>query len=245
MKIMSFNVKHIPLEDIFFLWKKRYEKVAEFIEHEKPDILGMQEITKKGKKFLEKKLSNYNIVGESRHSIIFTNEYNPILIKKDYKILNSNTYSLYYNINKLCTKTKDDNFPRICVIAHIKKNDIKYMIVNTHIDNSSFNNKKRLLNILKEIIETNQKSDEFVIIMGDYNMTIGNKNLLNFSKDFLNPFKDYKEGTFPSLPDIRPLDHIFIDKRLSFSCDKIHKNSNERYFLSDHNPISCLINEKK
>ena len=245
MKVMSFNVKHIPIEDILFLWKKRYRRLVQYIKENNPDILGMQEITRSGKKYLEKELNDYNIIGDSRHSFIFTDEYNPILINKKYVIEHTKTYSLSENIYKLGTKTKLDTFPRICVIAHISYNKNKYLIINTHIDNSSFENKKRLLNILNEIINKEKKSNEYVIIMGDFNMTMGNKNLADFSKMFLNPFKDYIEGTFPSSPNLRPLDHIFLDKKLKFSNDVILKNSNERGFLSDHNPICCDVILKK
>ena len=245
MKVMSFNVKHISIEDIFFIWKKRYRRVAQFIRNEDPDVLGMQEITKKGKKFLSNYLPEYNIVGESRHSGFFTDEYNPILIKKKYKITSYKTYSLSDNIEKLGTKTKQDNFPRICVVVHMETKKERYVLINTHIDNSDFENRKRLLNILEKIIVKENNDNELIVIMGDYNMTIGNKNLAAFSKKYLNPFKDYTESTFPELSHLKPLDHIFLDKRLDFSDDKIHKNSNDRGFLSDHNPISCCIKLKK
>ena len=245
MKIMSFNVKHIPFEDFFFIWKKRYKKLINLIKRENPDILGMQEITKSGKKYIEKKLTQYNVIGDSRHSAFLTDEYNPVLIKKEYNIKSSKTYSLSENINKLGTKTKDDNYPRICVVVHINKNSDNFLIVNTHIDNSSFENKNRLLEILKKIIKDEKKDNEFIIMLGDYNMTMGNVNLYNFSKEYVSPFKDYKEGTFPSSLNLRALDHIFLDKRLNYSKDKIHKDSNDRGFLSDHNPISCIVTLKK
>ena len=176
---------------------------------------------------------------------IFTNEYNPILIKKDYELISNNTFSLSENIYKLGNKTKNDKFPRICVVDHIKKDNKKYIIVNTHIDNSSFQNKKRLLDIYEKIIDKELSDDEYIILMGDYNMTIDNKNLKFFSKKYLDPFKDYKIGTFPALPNLKALDHIFIDKKLGYCDDKIYTDSNDRCFLSDHNPIGCSVSEKK
>ena len=245
MKIMSFNVKHNIIEDVLFTWKKRYKMVKQFIEKEDPDILGMQEITRLGNSFFKRKFYNYNIIGDSRHSSFLTNEYNPILIKKEFNILSYNTYSLSSNINKLGTKTDEDKFPRICVVAHVEKDEKKFIIVNTHLDNSGFENKKRLLGILEGIINKEKKKDEFAIIMGDFNMTLGNKNLLEFSKKYVNPFKDHNEGTFISLTNSKTLDYIFIDKKLGFLDDKIYKNSNDNGFLSDHNPISCCIKLKK
>ena len=54
MKVMTFNLKHRILEDIFGLWKKRYVKIVDYIKNENPDIIGVQELTRKGKRFLKK-----------------------------------------------------------------------------------------------------------------------------------------------------------------------------------------------
>ena len=115
------------------------------------------------------------------------------------------------------------------------------MIANTHIDNSSTENKKRMLDIFDKIVEDHKKSEEYVIITGDFNMTYDNKNLVNYAKKYNDPFRNYTIGTFPSVPDMKALDHIFLDKRLSYYGDKIYSDSNDNGFMSDHNPISCIV----
>ena len=244
LKVMSFNLRHIIKEELIGLWKIRYKRIVDFIESESPDIIGVQELTRKGRKFLKKNLPNYKIVGKRRASIIFTNEYNSILIKKNIKIKGHKTYSLSDKINILGRKTKDENFPRICTLAHIEKENIKYLIANTHIDNSNTDNKKRQLTIFDNIIKNHKKDEEYLIITGDFNMTMNNKNLYNYSKAYIAPFKDYKIGTFPSNPDMRALDHIFLDSRLEYYNETIYSDSNERGFMSDHNPISCIVKVK-
>lgn len=244
LKVMSFNLRHIIKEELLGLWKIRYKRIVDFIESESPDIIGVQELTKKGRKFLKKNLPDYKIVGKRRASIIFTNEYNCILIKKNIIIKGHKTYSLSDKINILGRKSKSDNFPRICTLAHIEKENVKYLIANTHIDNSSTENKKRQLAIFDNIIKTHIKEDEYLIITGDFNMTMNNKNLLSYSKDFNTPFKNYKIGTFPSMPDMRALDHIFLDNRLEYYNETIYSDSNENGFMSDHNPISCIVRVK-
>jgi endonuclease/exonuclease/phosphatase family metal-dependent hydrolase len=242
MKVMTYNIVHKPLE---VLWRKRFNKVVEFIKNENPDVIGMQEIIGKGYRYFKKKLDNYYVLGEPRHSVIFTNEYNPLLIKKDYELISYNTYSLSDNINKLGTKTKEDNYPRICVLAHIRKDNDKYLVINTHIDNSNSKNKKRLLDILKSIIEKEFNDDEYLILLGDYNMTLDNDNLAEFSKEFNNPFKENCYGSFCVNPKVKSIDHIFVDKRLDYCDDKIHKNTNDERVLSDHYPLSCIIKKEK
>ena len=244
IKVMSFNLRHIIKEELVGLWKIRYRRIIDFIDSESPDIVGLQELTRKGKKYLKKHLKDYDIVGKKRYSIIFTNEYNCILIKKDFKIKGHKTYSLSDKINILGRKSKSDNFPRICTLAHIERENDKFLIANTHIDNSSAENKNRQLKIFDNIIKTHKKDDEYLIITGDFNMTMNNKNLYNYSKDYVTPFKDYMTGTFPSVPDMRALDHIFLDQRLEYSDEIIYSDSNDRGFMSDHNPISCIVRVK-
>ncbi len=244
IKVMSFNLRHIIKEELFGIWKTRYRRIIDFIDEESPDIIGVQELTRKGKRYLKKNLRDYKIVGKRRYSIIFTNEYNCVLVKRDFKIKGHKTYSLSDKINILGRKSKSDNFPRICTLVHLEKENYKFLVANTHIDNSSTENKKRQLNIFNNIINTHKKEEELLIITGDFNMTMDNRNLSNYSKNFVAPFKDYAIGTFPSVPDMRALDHIFLDQRLDFFDEKIYSDSNEKGFMSDHNPISCIVTIK-
>ena len=244
IKVMSFNLRHIIKEEMFGLWKKRYDRIVDFIISENPDILGVQELTRKGKRYLKRNLREYKIVGKRRYSIIFTNEYNCVLVKKKFKIKGHKTYSLSDKINILGRKSKADNFPRICTLVHIEIDSEKYLIANTHIDNSSKENKKRQLDIFNKIVKTHKKEDEHEIITGDFNMTLDNNNLVKYAENYVDPFKDYTTSTFPSDPDMKALDHIFLDNRLTYSNEVIYSHSNDDGFMSDHNPISCIVEIK-
>jgi endonuclease/exonuclease/phosphatase family metal-dependent hydrolase len=72
-------------------------------------------------------------------------------------------------------------------------------------------------------------------------MTLDNENLLKYSKKYVDPFKNHKETTFPQDTSIKALDHIFLDQRLTYSDEIIYSNSNDNGFMSDHNPISCIV----
>lgn len=242
LKVMSFNLRHIIKEEFFGLWKNRYSRIVDFIQSQDPDIVGVQELTRKGKRYLKRNLKKYDIIGKKRHSIIFTNEYNCLLIKKDIKISWHKTFSLSDKINRLGRKAKSDNFPRICTVAHIQKENIKYFISNTHLDNSSSDNKKRMLGIFDSINKKYKKEEEYIIIMGDFNMSLNNNNLVKYSEKYLDPFKDYLGTTFPSDPDMRAIDHIFLDKKFKYKNAEVHTDSNDFGFMSDHYPISCEIN---
>ena len=242
LKVMSFNLRHIIKEEFFGVWKTRYARIVDFILSERPDIIGVQELTRKGKRYLKRYLRDYDIIGKKRHSIIFTNEYNCLLIKKDIKITWHKTFSLSDKINKLGRKSKEDNFPRICTVAHIQKENIKYFVANTHIDNSNSENKKRMLGIFDSIVKKYKKEEEHVIIMGDFNMSLNNNGLAKYAEHYLDPFKDYLGSTYVPDPDMRAIDHIFLDKKFKYKNEEVHTDLNDFGFMSDHYPLSCEIN---
>ena len=108
-------------------------------------------------------------------------------------------------------------------------------------DNSSTQNKKRLLDIFDSIVEKYKKEDEYVIITGDFNMSLDNRYLIKYAEKYLDPFKNHDEGSFPSIPDLKAIDHIFLDKKVLFTKEIIHSDSNNDGYMSDHYPMSCEI----
>ncbi len=237
MLIMSFNVKRI----IFFKFG-RYKRVVDYLKIKRPDIIGFQELNDKSLKIYTKDLDNYNIVGKGSSKNILFREYTSIFVDKKYDIISSKTYSLTSKIDNIGYKEKEDNLPRICVVCHIRDKKNKMLVVNTHIDNTDSNNKYKQLLILERIINDEIEKDEKLILMGDFNMSLNNKRMPLFvdRNRLLDPFNDYLGGSFPSRPDMRMIDHIFLR---GFKCiDRcVDINSNDNGFMSDHNPIMCNI----
>ena len=238
MKIMSFNLKDSIFDNLTFRWLYRYKKILKYILSVNPDIIGTQELTHSGRRYLMKRLTNYNIYGDSRKSNIFNDEYNSIIIKRSYKVKKFSTYSLSDDRDRLGTRGEADNFPRICVVVHCEKNGTKYLIVNTHIDNSKDrSNRRRLLTIVNDIIKEEKARDELLIVTGDFNMTLNN-NIEKFviNNKLINVFEDYKKSTFPSRPEMRMIDYIMVDKKL-----KVKSYSVGDCNMSDHLPIICNL----
>ena len=238
MLIMSFNVKR------FIMFKfGRYKRVINYIKDKKPDIIGFQELTDKSLRLYKKNLNDYNIVGTVGSSKnILLREYCSIFLDKRFKIISEKTYALTHNPNIIGVKEKEDNLPRICVVCHFIDDNNRYMIINTHIDNTDGKNKKKQLDIFQSIIDDELDKDELLIITGDFNMSLNNKNIPKYIKEhkYLDPFFDYMGGSFPSKPDMRMIDHIYLK---GFDCGKfvVDTTSNDCGFLSDHNPISCEV----
>lgn len=240
MLVMSFNAKRI----IFFKFG-RYKRVIDYLKIKKPDIIGFQELNDKSLRLYTNNLSNYNVVGQGSSKNILFREYTSIFVDKKYEIVSSKTYSLTSKIEKIGYKEKEDNLPRIVTLCHIKDKKNKILVVNTHIDNTDSKNKYKQLLILEEIINNEIQKHEKIILMGDFNMSLNNKKIPLFIKrnKFLDPFDDYLGGSFPSRPEMRMIDHIFLR---GFKCinSEVDTKSNDNGFISDHNPIMCNIEYK-
>lgn len=239
MKIMSFNVKNFSFGKLF-----RTRNLYHYIDFIKADIVGFQELNSNSLNYLITNLDDYYIVTGSKSSYIpFYGEYTSILINKKYKIKSYKTYALYKDIDKIRKKDKNDKTPRICVVCHFEKDKKNYMIINTHLDNSDSDNKIKQLNILKTIIDKELSKDEYLIITGDFNMSIDNKRFSKFIKDnkYLDPYKDEKSSSFPSKPNMKMIDHILLDKRLKVIDKHIDKDINDFGYVSDHYSLICEI----
>ena len=72
-------------------------------------------------------------------------------------------------------------------------------------------------------------------------MTRNNNNLEDFAKNYNDVLKDSNKSTFVDVPELLAIDHIFLDKRIKYHNEKIHSDSNDKGYMSDHYPISCEI----
>ena len=112
---------------------------------------------------------------------------------------------------EIYVKSKEDNFPRICTVAHLQKENIKYFFANTHIDNSNSENKKRMLDIFDSIVNKYKKKEEYVIITGDFNMSLNNKYLEKYAEKYLDPLKNYQKTTKNSCWNINFLPNSYLE----------------------------------
>ena len=232
---MSFNLRHSIIQSITGYWFFRYRNIVKYLKKDTYDFIGTQEVTRFSKIYLRKKMTNYNIIGEGRKSRILSNEYNVILVNKKYKISRYKTYSLSNDIEVLGTKLPGYNFPRICTIVHCSDNKNKYMIVNTHIDNSSIYNKKKMLDILDVLLKLDHRKDELIVLTGDFNMSM-NKRIEEFISDnkLKNIFDNDDKGSFVKNKDMRRIDHILVSKKFKIKKAYIDYACNEDKCISDH-----------
>lgn len=246
MKIATFNLLNNSFER-HDKWSNRMESAVSLIKDQNLDLIGTQELSTRSRDYLENKLDDYYIVGGTRDSYGISDEYNSILIKKQkFKLQNQGkTYALSHTPNKKGSKLPLDLFPRIATTIHLSQNNIKYLVVNTHLDHLLGHNRKVQLKILSKIILKEKLPKEKLIVMGDFN-TKTNKHIQQFMEEngLQEACLSTAKSSYRLLPMKKPIDHIFLSNDIETLDTTLIKNKYNGIYPSDHYPLKVLIKNK-
>ncbi len=204
-----------------------------FIMENDIDILGTQETTTRKLRLCEPILTDYGykIYGNGRFGklghifpIKLADETNSIIFKQ----------SLGKGIHTTKLPWRGTVFPRIITRADFA--DIVFL--NTHLDNLNPKVKAKQLLFIKQVIKQLVSEGKKIILTGDFNMTLKNKNLREFIQSLnLIGIKrvDANENSYREI-NFGPLDHIFIPKEW-----KVESISQPQLSISDHKPIIVKV----
>lgn len=241
LTIMTFNIKNKIIFDNFNKYfKLRTQKIIDIIKTANPDVIGLQEVTFKMKKVLEKNFSEYNFFGRSRYNNDEKfDEYNLIMINKKYNVLSSETYSLGSDINKISSKDFLNVFPRVCSYVEFEYKNRNIVFLNTQLDSILNYSRAKQLKRINNIIE--QHNFDNTIIVGDFNLSKDSELLKKFMGVNYNNVSDELE--YPTYKN-KFIDHILLTEKFSLlNILPIDVNKMEKY-PSSHFPIIAKINIK-
>lgn len=205
------------------------------------DIIGLQEVNQRYFERLQVELpKNTSIYGKFRYPKNWLtknlypfstfNESVPIITTK--KIIKQETKVLPWLTSYV---------PRIVTIIEIETKELGPIVVlNTHLDYMKNKTKVKQLKKLESIISKIKKP---IILMGDFNMTIKNKDFQIFKKqmeklNIIHPVID--EATFKNAKQNLAIDHIFLST--CFNIENIILEKSVQYNnFSDHYPIIFKI----
>ena len=223
LKLMTYNIKNNYKEKTF----KRIDKIINIIKEEDTDIIGLQEVNFKVKKYLKNNLKEYQIFGKSRYeNNKIYDEYNTILVKKNITVLKTETYKLYPKHKHAFFSF----FPRIATQVSIKHQNKEIHIFNTHLDVLFNYTRKKELEILNKKITKSENT----IIMGDFNMEPQNK----IFQKFTSHYKNINTVVPTNIHHKLPIDYILISNNITYESAKI---INSKVMPSDHFPITVII----
>lgn len=241
MKIMSFNLRYDTDGDKAHAFRHRKQGIVALIQEEKPMLIGFQEAQPHMEDYLSEQLPDYKRVGLRRDE---GGEANPIYFHRSLNLMDHQTR--WYGDQPLTpgSKHKDADFPRIYTIAEFKH----FVMVNTHLSHMSETARVDAIKQLSEYLK-NHYADKCLFISGDFNQTP--------SEDFLAPLKkplklkscwDYYNQPliktfhgYETVQEGEPIDYIFVCDPIRIREATIHTKKYNDRFVSDHHPISVVI----
>lgn len=224
--------------------------LSDIIKEKEFDFVGTQELTIKYVNELARFLPNYKFYGDYRYGNVLANvmpynENNQIITKQN--VLENKTIWLPWVANNFSdlkdSITKMSIMPRIAtIIVSEDEERRKVCMINTHLDYQISSLQVRQLKTLKKILQKYSQLYD-VILTGDFNMEIGNKNFDLFVDDIKDKLQhvDVDGVTWHGTNGEEAMvDHIFIPKNWKIENTEI-VNLNE---TSDHDAI-CVLAKRR
>ncbi|MCR3906423.1 MAG: endonuclease/exonuclease/phosphatase family protein [Tenericutes bacterium] len=249
LNICSFNIRIDVESDGNNAWEHRKQKVVNFINKNKFDVVGFQEVNPNMQRFLVDELSDYESFGTPRSE---NNELNPIFIKKKlFKVIDSNTYWLTRTPHTPSV-IEGSHFPRIATYVVVEDKDGDTLtFFNTHFDYA--NDKvgyKQAKYFYKELKKVEKEHESAIIVTGDFNQIPDSKtmNYLNKKLDWVYDVREHVGLTFHGFTDEvegYPIDYILFSKHFVLKAFVIGHHAGKNDFLSDHYPIFACLEKAK
>lgn len=259
MKVMTFNLRcDFPL-DFRNRWSARKDIVFDIIDKYDCDIVGVQELTPLMKRDFQSKGKSYNLVGEPRSKKYFV-ESNDLIVKGECKVVNSKTFWLSKNKEKIGSSIWYSVFPRICTTAVVSlKGGKRVRVYNTHLDFLLPHAREYGFKKLSEYIKEEHEKEKLpTIIMGDFNATPNSKLIKDIKENGVmgkrfvavqeknsELYKTSTLGKFKGAEKGVHIDYIFVSEEIEIEEVEIVKYNKMGKYPSDHYPLFAKLKIKE
>ncbi len=261
IKVMTLNIRYDNPRDSLNAWPNRTSIVSNFIQNEKPDLFGMQEVLDHQYEYLDSVLKDYGSVGVGRNNGAKTGEMNPVFFRKErFDIVRTKTFWLSETPEVPGSQAWGAGLPRIVTWIEIadKTNHEHLYYFNTHFahdsDSARIMSSKLLLNKVDSIA-----SGFNFIITGDFNMLPSSAGyaILTGPAESVPILRDsyiisekkpdgpiYTFNGFSDKPGNGRIDFIFVKDGLKVFDHKTIIKKERNVFISDHWPVEAVISLK-
>lgn len=228
------------------VFSHRIHSIEALIDKYHPDVIGAQEVTSSMMKYMDKILSEYQVCGKHRKSMI-NNEANPVFFRKDrFELINEKTLWLSDTPETEGSRYALSQFPRIVTIVRLKdrRTGEETTFASTHLD-VNFASIRNLQAARLCLLLSHEKSP--VCVMGDFNSHAHNDSIMTICRAGYEDCADVRLGStlrgqigstrFSNMP----IDHIFVD--CCFSRKEIRKLTETPHGIwpSDHYPLFAVL----
>ena len=256
---LSFNIRFDNPKDGENAWPNRKEMVGQWVKSESPDVIGLQEALRHQIDDIKKVATAYSEYGVGRDDGKSRGEHCTILyLKKRFSLDKSDCGTFWFSDTpeKIASKSWGNEIPRICTWARFieMKTDKGFYVYNVHYDHRSQPSRLGASELIIQRISKRKRSNEPIILMGDFNASENNPAIKIFKDEPLNlvdtfrvvkpdekmvkTFHGFRGGSFSG----GKIDHVFmLPKMGKVSSAEIVRFNKEKRYLSDHYPVRAKL----
>jgi endonuclease/exonuclease/phosphatase family metal-dependent hydrolase len=258
VKVMSFNIRYNNKADGENAWPNRKDWVAEIVNREQPDVLGLQEAQAGQIKDLEPRLKDYAWSGVGRDDGKDRGEFVPIFYRRDrFEVLDKGQFWLSEKPNEAGSKGWDAAITRLVTWLKLKDktSERTFFVANTHYDHIGPTARHESAKLILEKFPQ-LAGDLPVILTGDFNSSLGSAPYKTITgKDAASTWflvdARVASQTKPKGPDstwngfrkIQPgqqIDFIFT-RGLKCASYEVLTDEKDGKFPSDHLPVVAVV----
>ena len=251
IKVTTFNIRvvaEIDKPDNDF--EKRKFRIFEFVEAEKPDVIGFQEVNDHMRDCLREGLSGYTLVGCGREKS-YHGESATIGYRTDkFELIELKNFWLSPTPSIPGSRYSDQsNCPRVTTAALLKANgaDTPFWFINTHLDHEG--KEARLFGAL-QLLHFIAEAKYPCVLTGDMNADPDSRpmqilvespecRLVDCTANIKGSFHAYRDI---SEEEMGKIDYIFTNLPTDLAKTVLHEDKPVNgTFMSDHRPISAYV----
>lgn len=253
VRAMTYNIRLDLESDGANAWANRKDMVAQLVQHETPDVLGMQEVLLSQKRDLETALHGYAFAGVGRDDGAETGEFSPVGWRRDrFDLLETGTFWLSPTPSRP-GKAWDADFPRIATwtLLRDRSSGLRLYVLNTHFDHVGSVARERSAGLIADWSAERMRKGAHVIVMGDFNAVPGSPPITLLADHASSGLHETSTtsrsghygppGTFNGFQiDAAPaeaIDHIFVSEGIEVLRHATVTQHWEGRLPSDHYPV--------
>ena len=248
LKVMTYNIRYATMKDGPNAWIYRKDASIAMIKDQQPDVIAMQEVLFKQKKYFDIMLfEDYQGVGVGRENGKKKGEHTTIhWNKKTTHMLGWGTMWLSETPEKP-SMGWDAWHPRTFTWMLLEKKDSgkKFYFVNVHLDHAGGQAQRNGLALAKQKVDEMNVEGYPVVMVGDFNITPNNSIVTDFNSVMKNATQhaevvDKEESYNDWGARFLTLDYIFYDGfSKCHSYDVITEKYAGKEWISDHFPVTA------
>jgi endonuclease/exonuclease/phosphatase family metal-dependent hydrolase len=261
LKVMTLNIRYDNPDDSLYAWPKRTKIICNFLENEKPDLLGMQEVLPPQYEYLDSVLTDYSSVGVGRTDGAKEGEMNPVFFRKDrFELIRTRTFWLSDSCEVAGSRAWGTDLPRIVTWTELseKTTHEHFYFFNTHFAHDSDSARIMSSELLLNKVDSIASGFPFVIT-GDLNMLISDKGyeILTGPYESVPLLRDtyavtekrpvgpaYTFNGFAENKSSGRVDYVFVRNGMKVLEHRTFIKKEHGIYISDHWPVMATVSLK-